>query len=207
MKNCDFNQRIDDFLLDRMNGPDRERFEEHLFNCDRCFRDASERWTILTTVRAHGRKLFSAEAAPKPRPRAAFLRLWPYATAAVAVLIAVWIGINPGRPAPSLLPLTAPVDDTVRGGSVELVSPLGALTTSPSALGWKSAGTEVSYSITLTGPGLNWTGDASEARIDLPADVRSRLVAGVEYRWKVKAFARQGGFLGASQEGVFRIAN
>lgn len=209
MKNCGFKQQLDDFLLDRLSGPDRDRFEEHIFNCDRCFHDVSERGAILAAVRAHGGRIFSPEAIPAARKtpsRTAFLRLWPYAAAAAAVLIAVWIGINPGRPDAGPLPLTAPVDDTVRGGSVELVGPLGALAQAPSALEWKTAGTGVGYSVTLTGPSLKWSGDATDVRIDLPADIRNKIVPGNEYHWKVRAFAPQGGLMGASHEGVFQIS-
>ncbi|MCX6561141.1 MAG: zf-HC2 domain-containing protein [Candidatus Aminicenantes bacterium] len=209
MKSCNFKYQIDDFLLDRLGGPDRDRFEEHIFNCDRCFHDVFERGAILAAVRAHGGRIFSPEAIPAARKtpsRTAFLRLWPYAAVAAAVLIAVWIGINPGRPDAGPLPLTAPVDDTVRGGSVELIGPLGALAQAPSALEWKTAGTGTDYSITLSGPGVAWSGRTAAGRIDLPADIRNKIVPGNEYHWKVRAFAPQGGFIGASQEGVFRIA-
>jgi hypothetical protein len=209
MKKCGFKQQIDDFLLDRMSRPDRDRFEEHIFNCDLCFRDVSERGAILAAVRAHGGTIFSPEALPARRKapsRAAWVRLWPYAAAAMAVLIAVWIGVSPGRPDAGPLPLTAPVDDTVRGGSIDLVGPVGVLTKAPSALEWKTVGTGTDYSITLTGPGLSWSERTATGRINLPAAIKNKLAPGAKYRWQVRAFAPQGGFMGASQEGVFLIA-
>ena len=37
MKKCKFDDSIDDYLLSKLSEEDREKFEEHYFNCQQCF--------------------------------------------------------------------------------------------------------------------------------------------------------------------------
>jgi hypothetical protein len=75
----------------------------------------------------------------------------------------------------------------------------------PSALEWRPLGEGVGYSVTLSGPGLDWSDRTQEPRIVLPAKVREALLPDTEYRWQVKAFAPQGFFMGTSGPQSFRI--
>lgn len=205
MINCRSRKLIDDFLLGRLLGPERDDFDEHLFNCNKCFRDVREREALLAAVRAHGRSIFAVTSGRRPS-RLGWLRNWPYAFAGAAALLAAWIGLRPGSSLPELLPLTAPVSDAVRGAGVETVAPLGAQTQAPAALEWKPAGAGASYTVTLSGPGLAWSGRTAAGRIELPAEIQAKLLPGVEYRWKVRAFAPEGGLLAVSEDAVFSIA-
>jgi hypothetical protein len=209
MKACLFWLGLDDYLLNRMSGDDKNRFEEHLFLCDRCYRDVAEREAVLAAVRKHGGRIFAPEARPAPAKQSVWRglpRLWPYAASAAAALLAVWIGFHPGRPDVGKVPLTPPSGDAVRGGAVERLSPSGILTAAPAALEWQPAGPGMDYAVSLAGPGLAWTGRTAAGRIEIPPDIRARLVPGAEYRWKVRAFAPQGGLLAVSTEIAFRIA-
>jgi hypothetical protein len=207
MSQCPFGLRIDDFLLGRMSAADQERFEEHLFQCDACFRETTGREAVLAAVRRHGARIFApgAAAPAKPAARRRWMRLWPYAATA-ALLLAAWIGFAPGRRAGGRVPLAPPGSDAVRGAAVALIAPSGALPAVPSALEWEPAGGAADYSVSLSGPGLAWSGRTAAARIEIPADIRARIVPGTEYRWKVRAFAPQGGLTAASPEASFRIA-
>jgi hypothetical protein len=204
MNHCQFGRQIDDYLMDRLSDPDRDAFEEHFFNCDACFKSVRDGQALLDAVRAHGRRIFAA--APGRRlPQTGWLRHWPYALAGAAVLLAAWIGLRPLPKMPDLMPMTAPLSDAVRGATVVPIAPLGIQSQAPSVLEWKPAGLGTSYDVTLTGRGLSWSARTTAGRIELPDAIRTLLVPGEEYRWKVRAFAPQGGFLGASDYAVFRI--
>jgi hypothetical protein len=205
MNHCQYGRQIDEYLMERLSGPDRDAFEEHFFNCDRCFRDVQDSQVLLAAVRAHGRKIF-VESKGRRLPRAGWLRHWPYAVAGTAVLLAAWIGLKPRVQMPELMPMTAPVSDAVRGAGVDVVAPLGVQAQAPSVLEWKPAGAGTSYEVTLSGRGVSWSGRTTADRIELPDAVKALLGPGEEYRWRVRAFAPQGGFLGASEYAVFRLA-
>ncbi len=205
MNHCQYGRQIDDYLMDRLSGPDRDAYEEHFFNCDECFRSVRDGQALLAAVRAHGRRIF-VEVPGRRLPRAGWLRHWPYAFAGAAVLFAAWIGLRPRPSMPDLMPMTAPVSDAVRGAAVVPIAPLGVQSLAPSVLEWKPAGPGTSYEVTLTGRGLSWSDRTTAGRIELPDAIRALLVPGQEYRWKVRAFAPQGGFLGASDYAVFRLA-
>ncbi len=89
---------------------------------------------------------------------------------------------------------------------MEGIAPVGQLAEAPVVLEWKPVGVAGDYTVTLTGPGLAWSERTASPRIEIPPDIRARMVRGGEYRWKVKAFARQGGLLAVSAEAAFRIA-
>jgi anti-sigma factor RsiW len=184
MNNCQNRSFLDEYLLGRLSDPDRDAFEEHFFNCKQCFRDVRDGQALLAAIRTHGQRIF-ADGKARRLPRAGWLRLLPYAFAGTAVLLAAWIGLRPRPQLPDLMPMTAPVSDAVRGAAVAPIAPLGSQSQAPSI--------------------LDWSARSAEARIELPADVRAKLLPGLEYRWQVRAFAPQGGFLGASEYAVFRL--
>ncbi|MDD8026674.1 MAG: zf-HC2 domain-containing protein [Acidobacteriota bacterium] len=209
MNNCLFRRRVDDYLLDRMSADDKGRFEEHLFQCGRCFRDVSEHEAVLAAVRKHGGRIFAPDARTAPARRISrrgFPPAWAYAASAAAVLLAIWIGFHPGNRDGGGVPLTPPSSDAIRGGSMEGIAPAGVLPAAPSALEWKPAEEGLDYTVSLSGPGLAWSGRTAAGRIEIPPDIRAKLVPGIEYRWKVRAFAPQGGLAAVSRETVFRIA-
>jgi anti-sigma factor RsiW len=196
---------VDDFLLGRMNEAERERFEAHLFECDACFRAVAGSEAVLAAVKRHGDRIFVPGAVParrQPRPR----KVWPYAAAVAALLLAAWIGFLPRHPGQEPMLASGTPGDAVRGGAMSGISPSGALPEAPAVLEWKALPAAGDYKVSLSGPGVEWSRDTTTARIEIPPDVRAKMVPGVDYRWKVKAFAREGGLLAVSQEAVFRIA-
>ena len=153
---------------------DRGRVEAHLADCDACRREVIEVSRLRHTSASRRRWLFFAPAA-----------------AAAAILIIVFArpadtpGLGPvlrdGGEEPGLtVSLVAPTDSaTVEGG--------GAV-----ALTWRSAGSGVSYRVTLTDQrgDVVWSGAASDTTARLPGSVA--LPAGRSYFWFVDALLPDG---------------
>ncbi len=209
MSQCPFRDRVDEYLLGRLGEAETEGLEAHLFECDDCFQAAGGGEAVLAAVRRHGGRIFGPAAETVPlRPKRRAWRAWPFAAAAAAaLLLAVWIGLGPRRPGSGMPSYGPPTEESVRGGSLEGITPVGPLADAPSVLEWKPVGAAGDYTVILTGPGLNWSARAAAARIEIPPDVRAKMVRGGSYRWKVKAFASQGGLLAVSAEAAFRIAD
>jgi hypothetical protein len=202
MRLCPWENQIDDYLLKRLEESERARFEEHYFNCAACFRALEERDLLVRAVKAAGTPV---PAAAPARRRAAGIRILRPWMAAAAVVLVLGIVFGPGlfhkRAA-----WTPPTDDTVRGGAIAAVAPRGDAPEAPAALEWKPMADGVEYSVTLSGPGVEWSGRTRQSKIDLPEKIRGALRPGADYRWQVKAFAPQGYFTGNSETLTFRIA-
>jgi hypothetical protein len=204
MRYCPQKSRIDDYLLNRMDESERTAFEEHFFDCASCFRALEKRDLVLRAVKAAGSAAFAVPSL-SPRPRGHWIfRPWMAVAGAAGALLAAGLLLGPGllRKTPAWIPPTA---DTVRGGSITAVAPMGGVTAAPAALEWRPLGDGVGYAVTLSGPGLDWSDRTQEPRIALPAKVREALRPDTEYRWQVKAFAPQGFFMGTSGPQSFRI--
>ncbi len=205
MKRCPWNDRVDVYVMGRMDEAEREHFEAHYFNCPDCFRTVEERDALVRVLRARGAEIFTA--APASVRKEAFgpaLRPWLSAAAVTAVFIAAAILILGYRRA---VPpqFTAPTSDTVRGLNMAPVGPVGSVSESPAALEWQTAGPGVTYKITLQGEGVEWAAQTTDTRMVLPDDVRRRLRPGLDYTWQVRAFAEMGFLTGISPPVVFRI--
>ena len=201
MSECFSEDRLDDYLLNRLAEAERAGFEEHYFNCPGCFAALQSRDLVRQAVRAAGQP---PRTAPAEAARPHGLRPWLAAAGAIGALAVLTLTLGPGlwRKAPVWTP---PTTDAVRGTAVAVRTPQGLMETAPAALEWHALGEGVEYAVTLNGPGLDWSGRTREARIALPAAVREAQRPGPEYRWQVKAFAPQGYFMGASETQVFRV--
>ncbi len=51
MKNCEFKDFIDDYLLSRLGESKEKNFEEHYFNCPCCFKKIVERQEFISIVK------------------------------------------------------------------------------------------------------------------------------------------------------------
>jgi hypothetical protein len=205
MKSCSQENRIDDYLLERMDESERTRFEEHYFNCSACFRAVQERDLALRAVKTAGVPAFSAVRERPRRGAFGILRPWTAAVGGVCLLFVFGVLFGPGffrKPTPWI----PPIEDAVRGGAIAAIAPLGDAAATPAALEWRPVGEGVEYAVTLTGPDVEWSGRTRESRIALPDATRRALRSGAEYRWQVKAFAPQGFFTGTSGTQTFRIA-
>ncbi len=206
MKRCSWNDRVDAYVLGRMDEAERESFEAHYFDCPECFQATEERDALVRVLRARGAEIFAAAPAPaRKNARRPALRPWLSAAAVTAVFIAAAVLILGYRRA---VPpqFTAPTSDTVRGLNLAPVGPVGSVAESPAAFEWQTAGPGVTYKITLQGAGVEWSARTTDTRMVLPDDLRRRLRPGLDYTWQVRAFAEMGFLTGISPPVVFRIA-
>jgi hypothetical protein len=202
MRVCPERSSIDDYLLNRMDESERTGFEQHYFDCASCFQALEKRDLVLRAVKAAGSPVLAVPfESPISRGRRLF-RPWMAAAAGALLLAGVLLGPGLLRKPAVWIP---PTNDAVRGGTIEAVAPVGGTPAAPAALEWRPLGEGVEYAVTLSGPGVDWSGRTRETRIALPAPVRDGLRPDTDYRWQVKAFAPQGFFMGTSGPQRFRI--
>ncbi len=222
MKPCEQEGKIDAYLMGKLSQADSDAFEDHYFNCPACFQKTYARNELVDVIKHKGARIFAPEeearearrrAAESPKVPvwnkiAAFLspRPWVAVAAAAAVLGVVILGVVP-RSNPSAPVFSAVEDATVRGASVETISPAGALSKAPAAFSWQAAAGAAEYGISLfKGSELIWSASVREARAALPADAALGLEPGVAYAWQVKAYSAEGTLLAASARTEFSIA-
>jgi len=131
MKKCQYEDLIDDYLLDRLSPSEREAFEDHYFNCSYCFQKLQEQDAIISVIKARGTELFqdiyAREQTKSPSWREKLSAFLPYrqvavAMATAAVVLLVVLGINYFHQPSS--PQFVITDDQVRGESITLISPV-----------------------------------------------------------------------------------
>jgi hypothetical protein len=217
MRKCPHEDKIDSYLARKLSEVESAQFEDHYFNCPPCFQKTYERNELMTFIRREGDSVFAAVPAPKPAPAKVSLwdkvgalltpKQWVTAAVTAALLLVVVLGVAPR------LHRTVPVftfggDETVRGETLALLSPSGAVTTAPATFSWKAVRGAVEYTLTLaSGSETLWTATTPDATIALTEGVKANLAAGTAYSWQVKAYAAQGTLLATSVKTTFKIAN
>ncbi len=215
MKNCMFEDFIDDYLFNRLDKTQREAFEEHYFNCTHCFEKMAERDELITVVKAKGSEIFRDVYAPETTERswletaAAFLtpRQWTIAAVSAALILIVAFGILPS------LKTEAPEffinEDLVRGSSIKLISPvIDNLVQIPSAFRWESLGENIEYKLFIYDNGnLLWSTTTEDNFITLSEDTKNLLMSGKVYSWQVKAFSAEGILIAVSSKVQFKFAS
>lgn len=202
MKKCRYEDKIDEYLLNRLEGTERDAFEEHYFNCEDCFRMLRERERLIGAVKLRGRALLEAppvrSLVRRPAPLA-----WAAAAAGVA-LIAATILVLPrfGRRAPEIV-LTG--DGAVRGGTIACLFPNGDLPEPPAAFAWRAPGTDLEFRVYLFRSDVIWTETTRANALALPPEIRARIADGEAYEWQVKAFSPQGGLAALSDRVRFQV--
>ena len=218
MRKCEFTDRIDAYVLNRLEAAERDKFEEHYFNCPACFEGVKAREEMMDVIKAKGSEIFSEEGmgvpvSTRPRSAKAFLaflspRQWAVAALSAALILVAVIGIAPR------LKTTAPqfsiTDDVVRGTSIVLISPVTDRTGFPVELKWKSAGEDVEYRIYVYRGGMDenteiWSGTTQDTSVVLPDEVASQMASGMSYSWEIKAFSADGSLIAVSNRASFQI--
>ena len=213
MRKCRYEDRIDEYLLDRMKPEEQTDFEEHYFICRSCFEKMSERNEIVQVLKKEGvltRPETGRAAASGFRDRLgrALAYLTPRRLAAVAVpmalvILAALLFIPRGGPVAPPLVLTG--DGTVRGAAIHVVSPVADVAEAPSSLEWKTVGEDIEYQVSLAGDNPLLNASTKETRIVLPEEARARMKPGREYSWQVRAFKADGALVAESGRVKFRI--
>lgn len=213
MKKCNFEDQIDNYLLNRIEGEEKDRFEEHYFNCASCFQKVEERNELIATIKDRGAWIFREEPAPEkktfvPSREKVFSfftpRQWATAAVAAAVLLVAIFGLLPQ------LKQTSPQfvlseNEVVRGKSLGLISPIIDVKTVPSSFEWTKLGEDVDYKIYVYNTTLLWTATTKENKIVVPEDVKQKMVTGQTYSWQVRAFSVKGTLIAVSSRVRFQV--
>jgi len=215
MRNCKFEEMIDEYLLSRLTEDEKSTFEEHYFNCPSCFEKMVERDELVAAIKYKGQEIFKdeyvAEAAKGEtwwEKVASFLtpRQWTTAAVSAALIAVIVFGVLP------MLKPTSPQffinDDAVRGGKITLISPVWESETVPSKFEWKKMGEDVEYKIYIYDNGnVLWDENTKENSINLPENIKKTLASGEKYSWQVKAYSPEGSLISVSSRVEFKIHN
>lgn len=215
MKQCKFEDLIDDYLFDRLDEPQREAFEIHYFDCSHCFEKMKERDEMINVVKVKGGEIFkdvyAAEKAKRSRLESvyAFLtpRQWAVAAVSAALILVVALGIIPQ------LKTKAPEffinEDLVRGTSISLISPvIDNLKQVPSEFRWQAVGENAEYRIFIYhGNDLLWSTNTEGNFVKLTEEIKALLTPGQKYSWQVKAFSPEGTLIAVSSRVQFDIVS
>ncbi len=213
MRNCKLKEKIDDYLLNRLSEEEKDRFEEHYFNCSSCFETLVERDELISVIKSRGSTLFkdeyvaqSAKGETWLEKVSSFLTPGQWATVGVAALLFVIVTF-------AILPLFKPSstqffinEDRVRGGSITLISPIWESDTVPPKFEWKKLGEDVEYKIYIYNNGdVLWKYRTKENFLVLPQEVKAMLASGEKYSWQVKGFSPDGSLISVSSRVQFKI--
>jgi hypothetical protein len=210
---CFKDEQIDAYLLGRMSEGEEKAFEEHYFNCLKCFRRVEERQELLTVIKTRGAEIFTGPvpgAEAKPSLAARFVdfftpRQWVFVTLTVIALLVFVFGYLPGRrQAPPRFVLDG--EDILRGETLTLISPVIDVKTVPVAFEWRPLDGAAEYKVYLYDQSVIWSASTKETRIVVPDEVKSKLEMGHKYSWQVKAFSPQGLLVSVSSRVHFQIA-
>ncbi|MCJ7680803.1 MAG: zf-HC2 domain-containing protein, partial [Candidatus Aminicenantes bacterium] len=72
MSKCLHTGLIDDYLFNRLDEREKEKFEEHYFNCPACFEELKHRSEILAVIKEQGPTLFQNLKEPVSARRPSF---------------------------------------------------------------------------------------------------------------------------------------
>ncbi|MFQ6069020.1 MAG: hypothetical protein ACE5LC_00685 [Candidatus Aminicenantales bacterium] len=214
MRKCKFEAMIDDYLMNHLSEEEKEKYEEHYFNCAQCFEKMEERAELIYVVKSKGDMIFEEER-HKERQKVFSLdrifssltiRQWAYATAAVALMLVVFLAVLPvlRKPSPQF---TLEETSVLRGEVVTLLSPLGMVERVPSRFSWKKVEGASEYRLYLyAGDKVLWkTSTEEKTAALLPPEIVKKIDSGKPYTWKVKAFSSRGTLMAASSKNQFTV--
>lgn len=215
MKKCDFENLIDEYLFDRLDESQKEKFEEHYFNCSQCFEMMEQRSEMIAVINTQGSEIFRDVYAPAKTRRSilepvlAFLtpRQWAMAAVSAALILVVAIGIIPNLKTSS--PEFFINDDLVRGSSITLISPvIDNLHQVPSEFRWQSLGENSEYKLFIYHQEeLLWSTTTTDNFVTLSENIKAMMVPGKKYSWQVKAFSPEGTLIAVSSRVQFNFVS
>lgn len=213
MKKCNFENLIDDYLFERLDETQKEKFEEHYFNCPQCFEKMKRTDEMIAVIKANGSEIFRDVYAPRKtklsslEPVLAFLtpRQWAMAAVSAALILVVAIGIIPNLKTAS--PEFFINDDLVRGASITLISPvINNLDQIPSEFRWQRLGDNVEYKLFIFHQEeLLWSTTTEDNFVTLSDNTKSLMVPAETYSWQVKAFSPEGTLIAVSSRVQFNF--
>jgi ribosomal protein L24E len=215
MRKCLFEDQIDDYLLNRLEGETKDRFEEHYFNCSSCFAQLKERNDVVSAVKTKGAWLFAQDREPERKTwvRAAerltsFLTPRQWVTAAVAagvILFAVFGALPLMRQQGPQFVLSD--SEVVRGQSLTLISPLIDVKSVPAYFEWAKLAQATEYKIFVYNGQLLWSTTTIGNKIAVPDNIKQQMGAGQKYSWQVRAFSAKGTLVAVSSRVQFQVVS
>lgn len=204
---------IDDYLFDRLDDTQKEKFEEHYFNCPPCFEKMKQTDEMIAVIKTSGDRIFGDVHVPQKgrrpllEPVLTFLTPRQLAIAAVSAVLVliIAIGIVPHfKKAP---PEFFVNDDLVRGPSITLISPvMDNLDKIPAEFRWQSLGEEIEYKVFLyRQEEMLWSTSTKDNFVTLMETTKSCMVPGEKYSWQVKAFSSEGTLIALSSRVHFNF--
>ncbi len=214
MKMCKSEHLIDDYLFDRLDDEEKNKFEEHYFNCPYCFEKMAERDELISIIKQKGDMIFQDEYVVEEEKGTAWFekiaslftpKQWTLIPVyAALLLILIFVFIPYFKPAPPQFFIS---EDRVRGESITLISPVIDIRAVPSKFEWKDSGEDVEYKIYIYDNDKKlWSATAKENYIVLPEKIRKLMTLGEKYSWEVKAFSPEGTLIAISSKVHFKIS-
>lgn len=212
MKKCKFEDLIDHYLLNKLNQEEKEKFEEHYFNCPSCFQKMTERDELISVIKNKGDYIFQErKTADQPSKLRSLEKIfafftptrWAVVATATVIMLVVIFAVIPQLKTSS--PQFFINEDIVRSKSITLISPVIDINEVPSQFRWKSLGKNVHYKIYLYNDELLWTTETENDYITLPQEVKENMRSGEQYSWQVKAFSSDGTLISVSSRVRFKI--
>jgi len=213
MKKCKFEKFIDDYLLNKLSKAEKEKFEQHYFECPNCFEKLVKRDELISTIKLKGSEIFEnpsvfeqSKKLHKSLKIFAFLtpKKWAYITVSAAlVLFFVFAVITTNLKNPS--PKFSINEDLVRGESITLISPVIDINAVPSKFAWKGLRKDVEYKIYIYNKEVIWKSTTKENYIILPEEIKNLMTPGEEYSWQIKAFSTEGRLIALSSRVRFKV--
>ena len=211
---CESEHLIDNYLFDRLDDEEKNKFEEHYFNCPYCFERMAERDELISIIKQKGDMIFQDEYVVEEEKGTAWFekiaslftpKQWALIPVyAALLLIVIFVFIPYFKPAPPQFFIS---EDRVRGESITLISPVIDIRAVPSKFEWKDSGEDVEYKIYIYDNDEKlWSATAKENYIVLPEKIRKLMTLGEKYSWEVKAFSPEGTLIAISSKVHFKIS-
>lgn len=204
MRKCRHEDLIDDYLFNRLSKEKKEEFEEHFFNCPRCFEQMKEKNELISVIKDKGDSIFKdmrieEESKNKTRDKIfGFLSPKPLISAALtaALVLIIIFGIIPNIT--NETPEFMVSDDAMRGSSITLISEA-----IPSEFRWEDLGNNIEYKVFIYNDELLWEKSTQNNTISLPEEIKTKMIPGKSYSWQVKAFSPEGTLISSSSKVQF----
>jgi hypothetical protein len=163
----------------------------------------------MVAERLHSPRIVQS-AAPAPWWKSIFQVRWlsPAAIAMAGVLIAIAVGIQWRHSvAPQLHAPGQPEEDVLRSGSLSVMAPAGDLQTVPDQIRWQTVPGAARYQVRLleVDHAELWNNSTAESQLDIPPQVRSKIVPAKTLLLHVLAFDSSGRKVAESELVRFRL--
>jgi hypothetical protein len=214
MKDCKYEELIDDYLMNRLADEKKDRFEEHYFNCLSCFEKIAERDELLRVIKNKGYAIFKDEflaqeirGASWPERILSFLspKQWAFAAVSAALVLLIIFNVIPYFKSPQPT-FQISGEEAYRGQSIELISPLMDINAVPTEFRWAKSDKELEYKFSIYDNGnALWTTTTKENFVLLPEETRNLIKPEGKYSWQVKAFSSEGTLVAVSSKVYFKV--